>query len=862
MPTNPNDMKYLNKVSLKKYYENSRNKIEDPLFTGFTLDIDTLHSPLFYTLAGKEYVDSLRSSDGTNVELSKAIEEKLADVYKFHIYAVPDSYEINTLYAKDTLGDRRAGYGLQDKYYIDNVLYGATDYIYMVDKVAIGTFSDDFGVTDLGNGTASSSVYEEYSNTLNDAYDNQLINQLEDTINSGGELESMSYGEAVDKEIELQNNGITDEIKNQHLQNELNVEDAEIAYLAVLKNKSYQDALKNIEDIESGSNNDKLKVVDELDGYKTKMQSYQSQLKGNGSKDDDLFKKIDSTYNEYKVFVQDTDGKYPNAGEKYKNIKVKLSTPKDKDINRELNDLSDAEKVYTTQFKQIIEVLKTTISERTIAETKKNDRADALKIKNEYEKKLYGVHNDNSEEGRIGSEENPAEPSFYYSYLKAKEVCDNDEYSQKEYNINKLKGVKDNLEDVRQYQINQSNKNKITKNLPSADHTGNKETKTEIYEVPQTVYDMMGFINGMKDIVSKYPYVLQSVTGLDEAYKKYFEVKDPYMGSGDDKITIECLEFLDLSVSSMFNKYFNAVYDRQYRRERVPINLRRFNCSIFVHDIRNFKNSLNADTIVAGIDLSTITEMALNYVSAIEFKFYDCEIVPAETGGIFSDVSNVPSDDMKKTSFTFTYGNCIINFLPFEDLRRYLLNQDVENIKPKTVTEVLGDAGKMDDSSSKFAVAGVDDGNFRRWFDKSVLGNVNNNDYRDYIRHDSNVAVDDHYKTTIVNDFAMNSVVNKDKQLTQMDDALRKIVRGISASTGIPVAGVTDALNIKFIDPIINEEDKAVPVVKNLGNVTNSKVVDTDTMEYIGKVIGSEEPEPKIVTDLGNVNDEKEKGGK
>ena len=855
-------MRYLNKISLKKYYENSRNNIEDPLFTGFTLDIDTLNSPLFFALCADEYVESLRSSDGTDAKLSGKIEEKLQDVYKFHIYGAPDSYEINTLYTKDTLGDRRAGYGLQDKHYIDNVLYGAVDYIYMVDKVVAGTFSDDYGVTDLGNGTNRSSVYDEYSADLESSKNLQqsLADMNEQLTNATfdpetGEMiidydltaEKLSPEEVLNREIEQREAGITTEEETQHFEDVDVYEYYKSKYdEKVRPNSEYKKTLDEIKKLEESVKNDKIDVANKLDGYKKDMETYQSQLKKNA--DTTTKNNIELTYEEYKKYKE-------NVGANYKNISVKIPDVQDKVITRELNNLSDTEKAYEIYFRHIIEVLKTTITEREISTDKSKEREELLKKKKSLEESLYGVHSD----GRLGTEDDPAENSLYNSYLKSKEKCENDIYSQKRFDIDKLKAVKENLTDVNKYQTIQSSKKKITKNLPSADFTGNKESTKEIFEVPQTVYDMMGFINGMKDIVSKYPYVLQSVTGLDEAYKKYFEVKDPYMGSGDDKITIECLEFLDLRVSSMFNKYFNAVYDRQYRRERVPINLRRFNCSIFVHDIRNFKDSLNADTIVEGTALSTITEMALNYISAIEFKFYDCEIVPTETGGIFDDVTNIPSDDMKKTHFTFTYGNCIINFLPFEDLRRYLLNQDVKNIKPKKVTTTIGTS---DDTFSGFADAGVDDGNFRRWFDKSPLGNVNNNDYRDYIRHDSNVAVDDHYKTTIVNNFAMNSVVDKDKQLTAMDDALRRIVTGISASTGIPVAGVTDALNIKFIDPIINEKDKAAPVVKDLGNVTNSKVVDTETMEYIGKVIGSEEPEPKTITDLGNVYDEKEKGGK
>ena len=104
-----------------------------------------------------------------------------------------------------------------------------------------------------------------------------------------------------------------------------------------------------------------------------------------------------------------------------------------------------------------------------------------------------------------------------------------------------------------------------------------------------------------------------------------------------------------------------------------------------------------------------------------------------------------------------------------------------------------------------------------------------------------------------MNDFANNSVGRKNQELTAMNDALRKIVVGISASTGIPVKGVTDALNIKFIDPILNERDLAAPVVKDLGNANNLTIVDTKTTEYIGTVIGEEKEENKTISDLGNV---------
>jgi hypothetical protein len=215
---------------------------------------------------------------------------------------------------------------------------------------------------------------------------------------------------------------------------------------------------------------------------------------------------------------------------------------------------------------------------------------------------------------------------------------------------------------------NDKNQNLMDENYENSVKKGAQPLEVnnkELNVVPQTVLDMIGFITGMKKMTREYPYIIQGVTGLDTAYNKNYGIKDPYLGSGEDKITLTCLESLDLRVSSMFNRYFNAIYDRQYRRERVPVNLRRFNCSIYVHDVRNFVSKsrvdLNGNFKTTYNRLLELTDM---YFSVIEFRFYDCEIVPEETGNIFNDISNEAPSDMKKTNFTFTYGNCVVNFVP------------------------------------------------------------------------------------------------------------------------------------------------------------------------------------------------------
>ena len=1000
MATDKIDMRFFDKASIQKYYANSKNGIEDPIFTGFTFAIDTLHSPLFFIPdTYEDVVETLVSPNRTPADdnsLAKKIEERLKYVNQFAITANPDTYEINTINVKDSFGSnnsRRPGYGLFDTFDIDNVQYGATDYIYMVDKVTDGTYANETGVSDVGNGTPTTSIYRKYSAILADvdpttlATQNELDNKVSPIKNidiffncdkydirtdqksivdtviktmndnpdcsvllggyadaetgnpssnmtlsknrvetierallsggvSGSRIRTMYLGDTVQPlvgpmnrvvrcvfdgdittestlELKIANeaNSMTtqkptidsdtqgdttegNEILKEHNDLKKAATKAEEEFNKLYNDPVYQQAIKYLDNINSVIELQKANIRVELDNFKRDMKSHQEKLNGDSSIDSNG---IDAIYDKFKDFCEYIETKKSNTNydKQFEYITATVNKFIESDVDKftsEINALSESRKKsydekqvpYYSSYNKIWAVLKTTLDNIKVGDDTNQKIQEMKEKREETNKLLYGTYDD----GRPGTEFNPAPNSLLKKMNDTKENLANDAYNTKTHAMHQLQDIRENLAKINDYNKYQERKVDSPKILPTIDNQREGESNEnyinriqqernsrQTYEVPQTVYDMIGFIKGMKSLTTEYPYVLQTVTGLDEAYKKYFEVKDPYMGSGDGKISINCLEFIDMRVTSMFNKYFNAVYDRKYRRERVPINLRRFQCSIFVHDIRNFSDTLRS-SISDQEDYSMITKIALNSLSAIEFKFFDCEIVPEETGSIFDNVTNLPNGDMRNTNFTFTYGNCVINFLPFEDLRRYVLGlRDVNEIKPETRTNTTTNNNEYNGRYSITNPSGSDlAGNFRRWYDRSVLGNVNNNDYRDYIRRDSSVAVDDHFKTTMVNNFAMNSLVNKNKELTEMDDALRRIVVGISASTGIPTSKVTDVLNIGFIDPILNESDKATAVVKELGNVNNSKIINTDTTEYIGDVEGETNNSQDIVDDLGNIH--------
>lgn len=862
-------------------FKNDNNSIDDPIFTGFTFDIDTLHSPLFYTgsVDANSVSDTLRYSSTESDDkdsLAEKIETQLEKVYKTAIIGSPDSYEINSLNAKDIISymDRhRAGYGLQDMYYMDNVSYGAMDYIYMVDKSAKSMYSNESGVSDLGNGTPNNSIYDDYKEVLekgNISIDYKIDPNTGTPIIDNADL-SASNASMDEYRDDLYNKLSDSELQETHVKNEEICSDLKKKYDA--EYEPYKVLQTELDKLKTSVDDNQSKIKSDLSDLQKEVQTLESKLKNN-TMDTVSMNKVDDCYN-----VKYTDFWNSAVNSKYND--VKLSKPSSFDEKK--NSLTDAEKNISSYFEKIWEIEETSItgiSRKSSIQSKIDNLNNDIKNKASV---LYGIDSN----GNPKTEGNPDDNSLYGQYLAANDEANNDEYSVISRQVDTLDAAQDNYKDIIEYDAYTKTKKVITNNFPSMDIAKDENSSSDqrqTYEVPQTVYDILGFISGMDRLTHNYPYIMQSITGLDEAYKKYFVSKgDPYMGSGDDKITISCFESLDLRVSSMFNKYLNAAYDRQYRRERLPVNLRRFCCSVFVHDIRNFRNALdkyfNENKNDDGSVGSKIAEIALNCISAVEFKFYDCEIVPEETGSIFDNVANDNAGDMKKTNFTFTYGNCVINFLPFEDMRKYYKTplEQVSNITPNDKSD-KNTQEKINTYTSENLTRGTEQenekyrnytdnlnasvrnqlnstssGDFRMWFDKSTLGNVNNNDYRDYIRKDSSVAVDDYYKTTMVNDFAMNSVVNDNKTATDMDEALRRTVVGISASTGLPVGKVVDALDLGFIDPIINEKDKSVAVVKDLGNASNSKILPNGKTEYIGKTDGFEENEPDIIRDLGKI---------
>ncbi len=715
--------------------------LEDPLFTSFTFDIDYVTSPLFYTI--NDYSCAIDKR-----ELAEEIEIALNGMYFKNMGSQlgDNGYDILPLFSSSSSNGEKLGFGIQQNVYLDLPLYGATEYIYMVDKrngresqndarydnreyldnsggsIPYNSYKLGDSIKEIVNESdlawadrqlqhsndqiiESNKIMEESreEHEMNKSEMDRLASECE-TIKQDVEgdadsplteaqiIERVNKYKQLDIEFEQLKKDIADLVNGELLSFQSKITSLYTQNKCIQKILSYDDVSKSehkdelvklygenfaTEHIWDGVNSFLKKSLELYNTIETYERERSSKNEKNYYKDDDSRSLlVIKTSNEATIRSSKIEARYKDRLQRLglieegtpfnKNFQVKPS----KEAAEWVYILADRLEYFSNGTKELTETIITNPMKyvcdvnvdfgdiATEAYTKNQEMLGKyLKALEDIRYALYGMAD------VVCDSSNPTPESLYGQYLAAKEKYENDDYSQAERTKEIAESGMHEVEDM----ISDYNDRVLPDDSDEQSRDENSEVIKDVSQpqltgslsllAPQTVLDMLGFISGMKKMTSEYPYILKGITGLDTAYNKHYGITDPYLGSGDDKITLTCWESLDLRVSSMFNRYFNAVYDRQYRRERVPINLRRFNCSIYVHDVRNFvsRNEVRENRLIELKDM---------YYSAIEFRFYDCEIVPEETGNIFNDISNEAPSEMKTTNFTFKYGNCVVNFVP------------------------------------------------------------------------------------------------------------------------------------------------------------------------------------------------------
>ena len=720
---------YKQSESLKSTKNFTGNEsIDDPIFTGFTLYIDYEHSPLF--CSGKSQNGSTTNPSNWNMQ------SLLSNV---------EGYDVGIEKAQNS-----AGFGLNYSVFYDNAGYSAADYLAMVDNSTTSSTDRSASLsTTIYNGSEARNgntmkvdpmnfIQMSKDNNGNIQYTtsfkidkddkgNPTINiniddpkysnakkQLEkdnQTLFGNKNGDARTYNKK-DYNVDLNKNGNGDYVlyKNgePYKSNNHSVMENIFAYecglekLGDVKTKTIQKAEKKYQKNKDNfiNNNIKGKLYQRLSNIYNTLRKKQKEANFKKNKND-FITLLNDISRIIGVSAQ------PNEVANSEDSSNGISKEQDTFLKQYGNNSNSP-----TQLKPFDELfpLKTTEEQTNNRPTSYSFNAQAYgNVVCYKENETYNAWSKKLEDAN--DEKVTYEDKIYYNqYSQAVNMnkqldklkgIDDGKYLQqlaKSVNLAKIQNVINTLNGEEGLK-NQKKYQEVQNSIKSGYTTENFSDKTVSYTAPKTFVELNEFKAEMKKIIQECPYILQEIEGLDTAYNKYFKVNDPYLGSGEDYITIKCFEALDLKVSSMFNKYFNAAYDRAYRRERLPVNLRRFNCSVFVHDIRNFKNSLSINSSIYKGNYSTgnlILELAQNYVSVVEFKFYDCEFIPEETGNIFETISNAELGEQKMTQFTFSYGNCVVNFLPFHEFfKKNILSSGEESV------QIIDDLDNINDDDDK-----------------------------------------------------------------------------------------------------------------------------------------------------------------
>ena len=659
------------------------DNLEDPLFTSFTFDIDYITSPLFYTITGNDYgyPDVENIGEGISTALGDTVDaDGNVKIGMYKQFMGDDrGYDILPVFSAEfDSNNNKYGFGLQKNIYMDRPLYGATEYIYMVDKRNAGFDQSDVRYSGGGDNVNLSNSYKlgdsvkeivsgsdkiwaqnqieanekimeeslKIMGTEENPTDERRENQKHKTAMEECKKEFDEKTQYVEGFGELNESEILDKMSDYKTRvSRFEVFKEEIVEWVNSRILSYQQKATQVYnnngcmkyimtfvDSLNGSNKesyaDKLKknytpsfrtihLYHGKDSFEVQMRGVYNELITNGGDLELNQAKTDLGLTAAWMGSKNDDGKSfllnKSQGDQQMTVRDKYvierfeSELKEYDLLSSLGFLKGEIKVslgsgmpdwamifwdkvsYFTgdqadwdengnpyRLKSSDSMIKELMSLKCDIDTAFSDAflSPISNVEDKYyalEQGLtdiryylygWGVDSDGREYGPF----NPDPNSLYGLYLAAKDVYENDKFSQaKKAHDMALAGntnLNNQLKDAENgYTDGGEVPNKQVFNLEKQDDNTFKLKQANI--APQTVLDMLGFITGMRNMTTNYPYIIQSITGLDTAYNNHYGIKDPYMGSGEDKITLTCLESLDLRVSSMFNRYFNAVYDRQ-----------------------------------------------------------------------------------------------------------------------------------------------------------------------------------------------------------------------------------------------------------------------------------------------------------
>lgn len=148
------------------------------------------------------------------------------------------------------------------------------------------------------------------------------------------------------------------------------------------------------------------------------------------------------------------------------------------------------------------------------------------------------------------------------------------------------------------------------------------------------------FKENLRDINANTPYYFQSIEGVGDLWKiDKGEGFNSFRGK-DKVLVVNCLESIDLRITSLADLYRKATFDAVGMRELLPQNLRYFTVVLQIAEMRSFhriKKALDVPTSATGDNngntngtpfttpRDTELEIVQDLISIIQFKLEFCE---------------------------------------------------------------------------------------------------------------------------------------------------------------------------------------------------------------------------------------------
>lgn len=225
------------------------------------------------------------------------------------------------------------------------------------------------------------------------------------------------------------------------------------------------------------------------------------------------------------------------------------------------------------------------------------------------------------------------------------------------------------------------------------------------------------FVKLLQKINTELPWFWQSISGL-EATRQYGKLEDPWWGAEERKLEIECLENIELTSYALIDLYKRAAYDFNRWVEVIPKNLRHFELTVFVTEVRTFQQTTTdnvkdsrgnygqlGDSSI-GSGKSVNQSMSVDAKPIVVTKLGHCEFDIESTNDLFADLSKNPEMATSKIGI-FWHTTEQINQLYGQNLNAnegnsLVLEAEPNNLEPNNPFDPSADTRKVgvDNSSN------------------------------------------------------------------------------------------------------------------------------------------------------------------